>query len=109
MAEEVNFCPNIPMKKWVSEPSPHGNCRQCFLGPVVSWYHTELEEKGKTDLAEQLSHIIETGSPESVAGTLDEIKDRVDAATAERLREFDCAAQLTDMEGETGETESAGH
>lgn len=84
--------PLKPMKDWVEEADP-AVCRPCALGPILSWYVSELQEQGYQEHADKLTGLVESAGPSEICGTMDSIKDEVAEPTRERLREFDCAVQ----------------
>jgi len=93
-------CPNLrPMKEWVAEEDPD-SCRPCVLPVAMSWYYEELTDRGLGDLAQELDTVKDTGDPDQVAEMLDSIKERVDPEVKNRLLEFDCATQLTQVTAE---------
>lgn len=92
---EENTCPGWTMKEWL-EKQEHVEgepCRPCLLGPVAQWYYSELMENDKGQLADRLEAVVEQGESVEIASLLDSIKDEVSPDLAERLKEFDCAAQ----------------
>lgn len=84
-----------PMSEWVKEEDTEGSCRTCVLTPVVQWYMSELEERGKKALAKELETVAEADDSDylKICQKLDSIKEKVEPALADRLLEFDCAAQ----------------
>lgn len=99
MASECDHI--LPMKVWVAEDTgKKESCRPCMLPPVVSWYESELEETGRADLAGQIkkTRLAKDTTPDKVAGVLDFVKTQVQGSLLDRLREFDCSAQLNEPE-----------
>lgn len=93
--ETGSSCNPVPLKQWMKEDdAPGKECRPCVLSVGMSWYHSELTERGLTDLAQELEGIKDTGDPEEVASVMDEIKDRVPDEVKTRLLEFDCSMQV---------------
>lgn len=90
-----------PMAKWV-KVADGGTCRPCVIAPVASWYHSELQERGKKAEADRLEAKVNSmneDNPDDVVALceeMDKIKGDVDVDTKKRLEEFDCAAQTYD-------------
>ena len=84
-----------PMAEWIKEEDPQGICRECTLGPVLQWYHDELEAKGHSEQAKELEKISRQAEelPLQLCEKLDRIKGEVEKPLRERLLEFDRAAQ----------------
>lgn len=97
MAEENVKCPVEikPMAEWVKEEDSRGICRECLLGPVLQWYHEELEANGHSDMALELEKISRQAEelPLQLCEKFDRIKSEVEESLRERLLDFDCAAQ----------------
>ncbi len=91
--ENKNLCADIVgMKEWVSkEDGP--TCRPCLLAPVAQWYRDELQERGITDLAQEIEQAADQLDHIGLAETLDNIKGKVEPEVKNRLLEFDCLAQ----------------
>ena len=89
-----------PMKEWIQETDPKGICRECLLGPVLQWYHEELEAKGYSEKAHELEKISRQAEelPLQLCEKFDKIKSEVEESLRERLEEFDCAAQAYEPE-----------
>lgn len=89
-----------PMLDWVKEDDPKGICRSCLLGPVLQWYHEELDAKGHHDLAFELEKLSRQADelPLQLCETFDKIKGEVEEPLRERLLEFDCAVQSYEPE-----------
>lgn len=94
-------CNPLLMVDWGKKESEA--CKPCIMGPVANWYYTELEERGRQDLAGELEDVVQGlgdgDTAEAIAPLLeilDSIKGRVDAPTLERLKDFDCAVQVFD-------------
>ena len=72
--------------------------------PVVQWYHSELEEQGKPEIAKRLEAKvvgIENDDPDqmiAICEELDAIKAEVEEPLRNRLLDFDCEIQLLDLE-----------
>jgi hypothetical protein len=98
--KKANVCPIklTPMAEWIKTPSVNGNCKPCFLGPVSQWYVTELEERGLSDLAKDLTNFIEThdfeDGVEEICKQFDKIKEVAEDSLRERLLDFDCEVQV---------------
>lgn len=105
MTDEPFKCPVEikPMAEWVKVPDTQ-NCRPCALAPVIQWYWSELNERGKTDIAKRLEEKVEGMDDENteqmvaVCEELDKIKGEVDEPTRNRLLEFDCEVQSLDLD-----------
>jgi len=101
MSEELkpeNPCAcTISLAEWM-EQGDEDRCRSCLLAPISQWYRDELDEQGLADIAREVEEAAEHCSPAELCKKLDEIKARVPDATRERLREFDCEAQLYQLE-----------
>jgi len=84
-----------PMATWVQEEDPKGICRECLLGPVLQWYRETLNEKGHSNLTDELNKIARAAEvlPLQLCEEFDKIKVEVEESLRERLLEFDCAAQ----------------
>ena len=97
MAEENTQCPVKikPMAEWIKEEDPRGFCRECTLGPVLQWYHEELEANGHSEQAKELEKLAQQAEnlPLQLCQRLDTIKSEVEKPLRERLLDFDCAAQ----------------
>lgn len=113
MAEEVKpeedpcAC-TIPLKEWM-ELGDEDLCRSCMLAPLTQWYRDELVEQGLGDIAKEIEEAGEREGPVELSQKLDEIKERVSDDVKERLREFDCEAQLyTGEDNVEEESNSAG-
>lgn len=99
----MSDCTNTKkMQEWIQEPD-EANCRPCMLAPVASWYHQELTDQGRTELADELKASTEN-DPLTICGVLDSIKDRVEEPLRERLKEFDCLAQTFNPDDEPDES-----
>ena len=102
MAEEKVKClvDIKPMAEWIKEEDPRGICRECLLGPVLQWYHEELEAKGHSEQAHELEKIAQQADelPLQLCKKFDTIKNEVEESLRERLLEFDCAAQSYEPE-----------
>jgi hypothetical protein len=103
-----------PMKEWVAIKDPNGKvCKPCLMGPVVQWYRDELKEQGQTEIAETLEKTVNTieGDEQEIAlticGELDTIKESVDVALRERLKDFDCAIQAFNPDDAVTEEQAA--
>ena len=104
MTEEGFTCPVPlkPMKEWVKIENGDG-CRPCVLAPVASWYHSELTERGREDLAKRIEATVENLDSENeeqmakLCEEMDKIKDEVDEPLRNRLLEFDCEVQSLDL------------
>lgn len=96
MAEEAK-CPVElkPMVQWIQEEDPRGICRSCLLGPVLQWYHEELEARGHSDKAHELEKLAQQADelPLTLCKEFDRIKGVVEEPLRERLKDFDCATQ----------------
>ena len=115
MSDEANITPEeepkagtcpialIPMGEWVKKPDT-GSCKPCAIGPVVQWYHSELEEQGKPEIAKRLEAKvvgIENDDPDqmiAICEELDAIKAEVEEPLRNRLLDFDCEIQSLDLE-----------
>ena len=88
--------PVQPMQEWVAQDVQGKECRPCTLGPTIQWYTSELEERGKEELAHELLEIAQKPdtTPLTLCQQLDKIKEQVGGPLRERLLEFDCATQL---------------
>ena len=95
--EDERQCPSMSMRAWI-EQKDQKTCRPCMLGPVVQWYHDELTEQGRGDLAAKLERAATESEPVKVAQTLDDVKAEAGEDLARRLKDFDCAAQTVDLE-----------
>lgn len=84
----------ISMAAWIGEGDTEEECRSCLLAPVTQWYRDELKERGLGDLAKELETMAESSQPLEVAQKLDEIRDKVPEEIRNRLKDFDCAAQV---------------
>jgi hypothetical protein len=95
--EQNNVCAGtVPMGEWLKQETQE--CRPCLMGPVVDWYATELEEKGRPELADELRQVVEELQDESEVAKVGERMDSIKEAVGEgelrdRLREFDCTVQ----------------
>ena len=87
------------MSEWMAKGDTEEECRSCLLAPVTQWYRDELKERGLGDLAQELETMAETSQPLEVAQKLDEIRDKVPEEVKNRLKDFDCAAQVHIEEG----------
>jgi len=89
-----------PMAEWVKEPDPRGICRECLLGPVLQWYHEELEAKGYSEQAHELEKLSRQAEelPLQLCEQFDKIKGEVEESLRERLLDFDCATQSYEPE-----------
>ena len=83
----------VSMEEWIQNEDEK-ECRSCLLPPVIQWYRDELEEKGLGNLASQIKTVVEGGNPLLMAKKFDEIKEKVPGDVKERLKEFDCYAQI---------------
>lgn len=89
------------MEEWVKSADP-AICRPCTLGPVTQWYHSELTEQGKPEMAKKLEELadgLDESSPDAMVilcKTLDTIKSEVPPELRDRLKEFDCEVQSLD-------------
>ena len=92
------------MQDWIEGSNSEEECRPCALGPVLQWYESELNEAGKPELAQLLQKFKEddTLTPLEVAETMDRIKDEA-PDLAERLKEFDCTAQVFSIKEQNNE------
>ena len=111
--EQNNVCVNtVPMGEWLKQKTEE--CRPCLLAPVVDWYASELEEKGKVELAEELRQVVDEIQDESEVAKVGEKMDQIKEAVGEgelrdRLREFDCTVQTYRApEGEVEEESEEG-
>jgi hypothetical protein len=101
------------MGVWISEEGGP-SCKPCLLAPVASWYESELRAKGRADLADRIVTAAEDQSltPEAFAAELDSVKES-SGDLAERLKDFDCAAQTYPGEtvegGNVNEAQPAGN
>lgn len=84
----------INMAEWMAKGDTEEECRSCLLAPVTQWYRDELKERGLGDLVNELEAMAETSQPVEIAQKLDEIRDKVPEEVRNRLRDFDCAAQV---------------
>jgi len=82
------------MAEWIAQGDTEEDCRSCLLAPVTQWYRDELKARGLGDLAKELETMAETSQPAELAQKLDEIRDKVPEEVKNRLKDFDCAAQL---------------
>jgi len=89
-----------PMAEWVIEEDPRGICRECLLGPVLQWYHEELEAKGYSEQAQDLEKLSRQAEelPLQLCEQFDKIKGEVEESLRERLLDFDCAVQSYEPE-----------
>ena len=96
MGLDLATCNNSlkPMQEWIAGADPEV-CRPCLLGPTVSFYIGELQDRGEPQHIEQLRGAAQAPdvSPEGIALLLDEIKEKVPPAIRQRLRLIDCGAQ----------------
>jgi hypothetical protein len=93
MEKTKNACAYITnMEEWIKQPDDK-ICRPCLLGPVTQWYRDELQENRLGELAKEVESAVDNGEV-ALAAKLDEIKEKVSPELKERLREFDCHAQL---------------
>ena len=89
-----DLCANITsMQQWINGGGEE-ECRPCLLPPVIQWYREELSENGMTALASEIESAVQDGDPGMIAWTIDNIKAKVPESLRQRLREFDCHAQL---------------
>ena len=115
MTEEQRQCPTFTMEEWISQKDPHKDdpryCRPCQLGVTANWYHSELEDQGRKDLAEKLEKITnDTNNPNMpliLCKEFDRIKKVVEEPLRERLKDFDCATQSFDPDGVVEESAAA--
>jgi hypothetical protein len=102
MTEDNVKCPVEikPMVEWVKEPDPRGICRECLLGPVLQWYHEELEARGYSEQAHKLEKLSRQAEelPLQLCEEFDKIKGEVEESLRERLLDFDCAVQSYEPE-----------
>ena len=92
--EKESPCAGITgMKEWI-EGGDERECRPCLLAPVIRWYRDELQQRGLNELAHEMEAAIEGADPLVIAERFDDIKNKVPDDVKERLKEFDCAAQL---------------
>lgn len=100
-----NVCQDTkPMADWLKEES--AQCRPCLMGPVVDWYRSELEERGRGDLASELMKMVDeiqdTEEVVKVGEKMDLIKEAVgEGELRGRLKEFDCSVQMYSGEATT--------
>lgn len=101
--------PVKPMQEWIVEDVQGRECRPCALGPTVQWYTSELEERGKKEMAQELLSVAEKEdiNPLTLCEQLDKIKEQVGGPLRERLLEFDCATQLYESASDTPEDSTA--
>lgn len=93
--EKENPCAAIRgMKEWIEDGGDESECRPCLLAPVLRWYRDELQQRGLNELAHEMEMAIEGADPLVIAEKFDDIKNKVPDDIKERLKEFDCAAQL---------------
>ena len=83
-----------PMAEWIQVDSE--NCKPCALAPVVQWYATELKDQGEGEKSQHLKDIAVKEDPLTICQEMDKIKDSVGEPLRERLKEFDCATQITE-------------
>lgn len=89
----VNPCADIStMQDWLAG-NQEGECRSCLLPPVIQWYREELEQN-HPELVKDVDSAVHSGDPALIAWTFDSIKAKVPEGLKERLKEFDCHAQL---------------
>jgi len=84
----------VSMEEWIQNEDEEKECRSCLLPPVIQWYRDELQEKGLDNFASQIKIAVESGDPLLMAKKFDEIKEKVPGNVKERLKEFDCYAQM---------------
>lgn len=90
---KIKPCADIsPMRDWLAG-NQEGECRACLLPPVIQWYREELEQK-HPELVKDVDAAVNSGDPSLIAWTFDSIKAKVPEGLKERLKEFDCHAQL---------------
>jgi len=82
------------LKPWVDQ-EVDGECRPCGIASLVGEYQNILEEKGLSNLSEEMSNaLLDDKDPiGAVAAKMDEIKTKVPEELAETLRIKDCEAQ----------------
>lgn len=85
-------CPAQSMERWMKEQEGE-DCKPCLLAPVAQWYYSELQERGRDDLAQELEQAVTSDDGVAIAAVLDRIKEGADSGLRERLLEFDCALQ----------------
>ena len=89
-----NLCADISsMQQWINGGTEE-ECRPCLLPPVIQWYREELSGNGMAALASEIESAVQGGDPDMIAWTIDNIKAKVPEPLRQRLREFDCHAQL---------------
>ena len=89
----VKPCADIsPMGDWLAG-NQEGECRACLLPPVIQWYREELEQNNP-ELVKDVDSAVQSGDPALITWTFDSIKTKVSEKLKERLKEFDCHAQL---------------
>ena len=90
-----NSCDNILLiTEWIKGEGKV--CRPCVLPVLLSWYVSELEERGSKEASEKLRQLAEKVdlTPQELAQEMDNIKATIkDPKLAARLREFDCSIQ----------------
>jgi hypothetical protein len=89
----------VSMEEWIQNED-ESECRSCLLPPVIQWYRDELQEKGLDNFAGQIKTAVESGDPLLMAKKFDEIKEKVPDNVKERLKEFDCYAQMHKENGD---------
>lgn len=97
-------CNPLPLAEWLGKEDKE-NCRSCILPVTMAWYHEELREQGRSDLANELTRVRDTGDPAQVARLMDNLKEQVTPELRLRLREFDCLTQ--DFENTNVEAEAS--
>ncbi len=107
--QEPMACPNLTMQEWYAQVQAKDTtaCIPCAVPPLASWYYQELEGAGLRHQMERLELAAATGDVVDVLGAMDAIKAEVSEDLRERLKEFDCLLQTTDLENLAQATQDA--
>ena len=108
--DEVKIpCPKLSMVEWfVRETAREQDvCIPCALPPVASWYKQTLEEAGEAKQVNKLEEAAASGNTLEIIQVMDAIKGSVPELLRERLAEFDCMIQATDLAALAKELEEA--
>ncbi len=93
---EISSCSSTqPLSKWVKGPPQYGVCRTCSLTTLAVMYEQALRSEGQTAAADEFLKFLEGPkiTPTSVAKRMDQLKAKVPATVAAKLRGLDCQAQ----------------